>query len=77
MYAVGPIPEASYRANLSSVNVAEEGWAEAVRQFDEFVAAGHAELELMPSDWFPSLVPGYWNLFVDGFGTRDEAPGLL
>ena len=73
VYALGPIPEASYRANLSSVNVAAEGWGEAVRQFDEYVAAGHANLKLMPSDWFPSLVPGYWNLFVDGFDTAEDA----
>lgn len=73
VYAVGGIPEPSYRANLSSVNVEEEGWAEAVRQFDEFVAAGHTDLELMPSDWFPSLLPGYWNLFIDGFANADEA----
>jgi hypothetical protein len=73
VYALGPIPAASYRANLSSVHLVDEGWGEAVRQFDEFVAAGHTDLELMPSDWFPSLVPGYWNLFVDGFETAEQA----
>ncbi|MCP3987630.1 MAG: hypothetical protein GY724_01030, partial [Actinomycetia bacterium] len=73
VYALGSIPAASFRANLSSVHIETEGWREAVRQFDEFVAAGHTEMELMPSDWFPSLVPGYWNLFVDGFATGDEA----
>ena len=73
VYATGPIPVATYRANLSSVDIAAEGWAEAVRQFDEYVGAGHVELQLMPSDWFPSLAPGYWNLFVDGFDNRDAA----
>jgi hypothetical protein len=73
VYAIGPIPEASYRANLSSVDIEAEGWAEAVRQFDEFVAAGHTDLQLMPSDWFENLVPGYWNLYVDGFATATEA----
>lgn len=72
VYAVGAVPAAGFRANLSSVNIETEGWAEAVRQFDEFVAAGHTDLKLMPSDPFPSLVPGYWNLFVDGF---DSATG--
>ena len=73
VYAVGEIPGGvTYRANLSSVNVQTEGWAEAVRQFDDFSQA-HADLQLMPSDWFPDLVPGYWNLFVGGFGTDAEA----
>lgn len=82
VYAVGEVPGVGYRANLSSVNIDTEGWAEAVRQFDEFVAAGHDQLELMPSSPFPSLVPGYWNIFVDGFdsatGATDycEATGL-
>lgn len=73
VYAVGEIPGVGFRANLSSVNVEAEGWAEAVRQFDEFVAAGHTDLELMPSDWFASLVPGYWNIFVGGFDSSGEA----
>ena len=73
VYAVGEIPGPGYRANLSSVNVETEGWAEAVRQFDDFVAAGHTDLQLMPSDWFPSLVPGYWNIFVGGFETSTAA----
>ncbi|MEM9614969.1 MAG: hypothetical protein AAF962_19555 [Actinomycetota bacterium] len=68
-------PGVTFRANLASVNTDPnvEGWAEAVRRFDEFVAAGHTELQLLPSDWYPSLAPGYWNLFVGGFGTRAEA----
>lgn len=72
VYAVGETPGITYRANLSSVNIETEGWAEAVRQFDEFVGVGHDNLQLMPSEPFPSLVPGYWNLFVDGF---DSAAG--
>ncbi len=72
VYAVGEVSGVTYRANLSSVDIQTEGWAEAIRRFDEF-AVNHPELELMPSDWFPSLAPGYWNLFVDGFDSRDEA----
>lgn len=76
VYAVGEIPTGvSFRANLASVNTDPniEGWAEAVRRYDAFVASGHENLQLMPSDWFPSLTPGYWNLFVGGFGTAAEA----
>lgn len=76
VYAVDAGPsEVTYRANLASVNVDPniEGWAEAVRRFDEFVANGHTDLKLMPSDRYPSLTPGYWNLFVDGFGSASEA----
>ncbi|MEL7157592.1 MAG: hypothetical protein AAFN30_13445, partial [Actinomycetota bacterium] len=76
VYAVGEVPTGvSFRANLASVNVDPdiEGWAEAVRRYDAFVASGHENLQLMPSDWFPSLTPGYWNLFIGGFGTAAEA----
>ena len=44
-----------------------------MRQFDEFVAAGHTDGQLMPSDWFPSLTPGYWNIFVGGFSDKPAA----
>ncbi len=74
VYAVGETPPKGYRANLASVNTGPtQGWGEAVRQFDEFVAAGHTQLKLMPSDPFPSLAPGYWNIFVDGFADADAA----
>jgi len=73
VYAVGGLPVAGFRANLSSVNIELQGWPEAVRQFDEFVALGHTQLQLMPSDWFPSLTPGHWNLFVGDFATSEEA----
>ncbi len=68
-------PGVTFRANLASINVDPniEGWAEAVRRFDEYQAAGHTEVELAPSDWYASLTPGYWNIFVDGFGTAAEA----
>jgi hypothetical protein len=73
VYVLAPDPTASYRANLSSVSVLEQGWGEALRQFDEFRAAGHEQLRLSPSDPYPSLLPGYWNIYVDGFASRDEA----
>ncbi|MFV0526433.1 MAG: hypothetical protein ACK5RL_18260, partial [Acidimicrobiales bacterium] len=73
VYAAGPAPTApEWRANLSSVNVVEEGWTEAVTQYQDF-AAGHADLQMMPSDWIPSLPAGYWNIFVGGFSSRDQA----
>lgn len=68
-------PGVVFRANLASINTDPniEGWAEAVRRFDEYVAAGHTDLQLLPSDWYPSLTAGYWNIFVGGFGTAAEA----
>lgn len=73
VYVLAPELAASYRANLSSVSVQDEGWGEAMRQFDEFRAAGHEQLKLSPSDPYPSLLPGYWNIYVDGFGSREES----
>ncbi len=73
VYVLAPDPTAGYRANLSSVSVLEQGWGEALRQFDEFRAAGHEQLQLSPSDPYPSLLPGYWNIYVDGFASREEA----
>ncbi len=73
VYALGPTPEASWRANVSSVDIETEGWGEAVAQFDSFVAAGHTDLQLLPSDRVPALAQGYWNLFVGGFPDRDAA----
>jgi hypothetical protein len=75
VYALGDPPAQGYWANLASVNTdAEvEGWAEAVRRFDEFVAAGHTNLQLIPSDLYPSLPPGYWILYVGGFSDTDTA----
>ena len=65
VYAIGEEPTGVvHRSNLSSVSIADQGWGEAVRQFDEYVAAGHTDLQLMPSDLFAELTPGYWNLFV-------------
>jgi hypothetical protein len=73
VYVLAPQLTATHRANLSSVNIVEEGWAEALRQFDEFRAAGHDGLMLSPSDPYPSLLPGYWNLYVPGFSGPAEA----
>ncbi|MDH3294924.1 MAG: hypothetical protein OER95_11465 [Acidimicrobiia bacterium] len=73
VYVLAPQLAATHRANLSSVSISEEGWAEAIRQFDEFRAAGHEGLMLSPSDPYPSLLPGYWNLYVPGFANNAEA----
>jgi hypothetical protein len=73
VYALGPAPEPSYRANLASIDTTTEGWGVAVRRFDEYIAQGHSNLKLMPSDPYPSLKPGYWNIFVDGFADETAA----
>lgn len=77
VYALGETPGRTYRANLSSVSTdptqPNGGWAEAVKQFDAFYAAGHTNVKLMPSDPYPSLKPGYWNIFVDGFADSTAA----
>lgn len=73
VYVLRPELEAGYRANLSSVSIQDEGWGEALRQFDEYRDAGHEQLMLSPSDPYPSLLPGFWNIYVDGFADRDGA----
>jgi len=73
VYAVEGLPPAGFRANLSSVNIENQGWAEAVRQFEEFVGLGHTDIQLMPSNWFPSRTPGHWDLFVGGFESSQTA----
>ena len=74
VYVLGDAPTEGFRANLSSVNIETEGWEEAIRQYDGYVADGHDLVQLAPSDPYPSLVPGFWNIFVEGFGDgRDEA----
>lgn len=72
VYVLGETPPRSYRANLKSVNVETEGWAEAVKQFD-LLSETHPDLKLTPSDPYPSLTPGYWNLYIDGFDTSEAA----
>jgi hypothetical protein len=75
VYALGEPPAKGWWANLASVNVddAVEGWAEAVRRYDELAAAGHTDLQLIPSDLYPSLPPGYWILYVGGFTDSESA----
>jgi hypothetical protein len=75
VYAIGEGPAAGWWANLASVNIDEnvEGWAEAMRRYDELVAAGHTQLELVPSASYPSLPPGYWILYVGGFTDSESA----
>ncbi|MEM7272556.1 MAG: hypothetical protein AAF547_05700 [Actinomycetota bacterium] len=70
LYVLGDPPPVGWRVNLSSVDMQTEGWAEAIRQFDEFRAAGHEGLQLLP------LSPGFWNIFISGFGEdRGAAQG--
>ncbi len=73
-YTIGALPPAGLRVNLASVTADPSKWSSAISQFDRLVDDGHVELELLPSDWFASLTPGYWNIFVPGFGEdRAEA----
>lgn len=67
LYVLGDAPPQGFRANLSSVDMQTEGWAEAIRQFDEYRAAGHDALQLLP------ISPGYWNLFIGGLGEDRSA----
>jgi hypothetical protein len=67
LYVLGDAPPQGFRANLSSVDMQTEGWTEAIRQFDEYRAAGHDALQLLP------ISPGYWNLFIGGLGEERTA----
>ncbi len=67
VYVLGDLPPEGFRANLSSVDIQNEGWAEAIRRFDEFRAAGHDGLQLAP------LSDGYWNIFVGDLGADRAA----
>lgn len=68
VYAIEDPPRPGYRANLLAVRADPSNWPAALDRFDELVAAGHTELQLLPSDRFASLTPGFWNLFVASFG---------
>ncbi|MGF1596372.1 MAG: protein kinase [Acidimicrobiales bacterium] len=72
-YAIGDAPDAGFRANLASLSIGSENWPAALDAFDRLVAAGHDDLQLLTSDAFPSLRPGFWNLFVPGFGQDRQA----
>lgn len=73
IYVIGPVPAAGFRANLQSVKSSPENWPKVLASFDELTSAGHTGLLLLPSDRFASLKPGYWNLFVLGFGENRQA----
>jgi hypothetical protein len=73
VFALPETPPAAWRANLSSVNIEAEGWAEAVTRYDAYVEAGHTDLQLLPSARVPSLTQGYWNIFVGGFADSAAA----
>ena len=68
LYVIGDLPAPGYRANLLSLTSDPNNWPIAIERYDELVAAGHSDLELLPSDRFSSLQPGLWNLYVPGFG---------
>lgn len=68
VYVIGEPPAAGYRVNLASVTESPENWAATIDRFDRLRQAGHDGLELLPSSRFASLTPGFWNLFVPGFG---------
>ncbi len=73
IYVIGPVPAAGFRANLQSVESKPENWPKVLASFDELTQAGHTGLLLLPSDRIASLKPGYWNLFVLGFGDDRDA----
>ncbi len=73
VYVIGELPTAGYRANLSSITAIPENWPTALEVYDRLVDDGHTDLELLPSDRFPALQGGFWNLFVPGFGDDREA----
>ena len=73
IYVIGELPAAGYRANPASVAAGEETWTAAIDRFDGLVADGHSGLELLPSDRFPLLLSGWWNLYVPGFGEDMDA----
>ncbi|MEM9134724.1 MAG: serine/threonine-protein kinase [Actinomycetota bacterium] len=72
LYVIGELPDAGYRANLASLTDDAANWPATLERFDEFVAEGHTGLELLPSSRFASLRPGFWNLYVPGFGEEQE-----
>lgn len=73
IYVIGPVPAPGFRANLQSVKSSPENWPKVLASFDDLTSAGHTGLLLLPSDRFASLKPGYWNLFVLGFGEDRQA----
>ncbi|MEM7322579.1 MAG: serine/threonine-protein kinase [Actinomycetota bacterium] len=72
VYVAGDPPPPGYRANLASVAV-DGGWDAALATFDRLVADGHRDVQILRSDDSPRQTPGYWNLFVAGFGDDPEA----
>lgn len=62
LYVLGPPPAAGQLANLASIDMLNEGWAEALRRYDGYQEAGHRNLQLLP------ITPGYWNIFASGLG---------
>lgn len=69
IYVAHQPPTSGYRANLSSIRSEPANWPEALRQFDQMVLDGHADLKISVSNRTEAnrLRP-YWNYYVDGFG---------
>ncbi len=75
LYAIDEVPQTGYRANLASVPADPANWEMALELFDRLVIAGHEAVELRASDDYASLSPGFWNIYVAGFGQDGEAAG--
>ncbi len=58
VYVLDAPPALGTLANLASIDMVNEGWDEAIRRFDEYRAAGHQNLRILP------ITPGFWNIFV-------------
>lgn len=67
VFVLDEAPAAGFLANLASINIVSEGWDEAIRRYDEYRAAGHEGLQILP------ITPGFWNIFVPGLGTERAA----
>lgn len=80
-YAVGRLPAAGFRANLSSVSHIDgdgvrndqEQWSHALEVFDTLVSEGHGSLMLVDSNDYPNELPNFWNLYVPGFVDENAA----
>ncbi len=65
VYVLDAPPALGTLANLASIDMVNEGWDEAIRRFDEYRAAGHQNVRLLP------ITPGFWNIFVPDHADAD------
>lgn len=73
IYVIGELPPPGYRVNLASLTADPANWPATLARYDELVDEGHIDLEILPSSRFPALRPGFWNLYVPGFGPDRQA----